>query len=49
VDGWLSSFWKRHFVLVGLPCLAVCASFIKVRRADEEVGMGLGRHTFPRL
>jgi hypothetical protein len=24
VDGWLQSFWKRHFVLVLLPCLAVC-------------------------
>jgi hypothetical protein len=23
VDGWLSSFWKRHFVLVLLPCMAV--------------------------
>ncbi|KAK1927284.1 hypothetical protein DB88DRAFT_477474 [Papiliotrema laurentii] len=23
VDGWLQSFWKRHFVLVLLPCLAV--------------------------
>ncbi|KAK8854635.1 hypothetical protein IAR55_003374 [Kwoniella newhampshirensis] len=23
VDGWLTSFWKRHFVLIVLPCLAV--------------------------
>jgi hypothetical protein len=23
VDEWLSSFWKRHFVLTILPCLAV--------------------------
>ncbi|RSH81884.1 uncharacterized protein EHS24_008080 [Apiotrichum porosum] len=23
VDGWLSSFWKRHLVLTVLPCLAV--------------------------
>ncbi|GFZ50827.1 hypothetical protein JCM24511_08585 [Saitozyma sp. JCM 24511] len=23
VDAWLNSFWKRHFVLIILPCLAV--------------------------
>jgi hypothetical protein len=23
VDNWLSSFWKRHFVLTLLPCLVV--------------------------
>lgn len=23
VEGWLSSFWKRHFVLTLLPCLVV--------------------------
>lgn len=23
VDAWLSSWWKRHFVLIGLPCLVV--------------------------
>jgi hypothetical protein len=23
VDGWLSSFWKRHFVLTLLPCVGV--------------------------
>ncbi|WWD19224.1 hypothetical protein CI109_103682 [Kwoniella shandongensis] len=23
VDAWLDSFWKRHFVLIVLPCLAV--------------------------